>query len=62
MKSKLLLSIMLLTQLLTAQTAMTPSSTAITYGSDWSTVKITADGALNYLWTRQHFVGNRKSW
>lgn len=50
MKSKLLLSIMLLTQLLTAQTAMTPSSTAITYGSDWSTVKITADGALNYPW------------
>lgn len=41
---------LLLSQLALAQTSMTPSSTSVTYGSDWTTTKITADNALDYPW------------
>ncbi|WP_052823362.1 PQQ-dependent sugar dehydrogenase [Neotamlana sedimentorum] len=36
--------------LLSAQTPMTPLSSAVTSGSDWETNKITTDNALDYPW------------
>lgn len=41
---------MLFANSLLAQISMTPSPTAVTAGTDWSTVKITANNALDYPW------------
>jgi len=50
MKKRLLWISMFLVCSLKAQIAMTPSASAVTAGSDWSTTKITTDNALDYPW------------